>query len=189
MKINKISQNCVYIQIPGMNTFHARIGNLAGSRFEPVGMNGAAHLTEHLTSFSLNGDSDKLDPFFFVSEINAMTFNENETYTYEPEADDPLRWRSEFRLGYPKVGTNEEADIDSETGILYEYRMEPTRYDAFIGTFRSVKPHKIYFKLSSINLTLGSNATPEIPGYPLLMLLISAGLGIILVLKKYKKNH
>jgi predicted Zn-dependent peptidase len=77
MKIIKFASNCVYIKIDGMMTFHARMGFLAGSRFEKAEQNGSAHLTEHLTNSSLlAGNDNQYDPYFFVSEINAMTFRE-----------------------------------------------------------------------------------------------------------------
>ncbi|MCK5744265.1 MAG: hypothetical protein KAH30_05955, partial [Caldisericia bacterium] len=77
MKIIELAPNCVYIKIDGMMTFHARMGFLAGSRFEKAGQNGSAHFTEHLTNSSLLvGNDNQYDPYFFVSEINAMTFRE-----------------------------------------------------------------------------------------------------------------
>jgi len=77
MEIIELAPGCVYVKIDGMMTFHARMGFLAGSRFEPLGQNGVAHLTEHLTSISQIGDDNNcFDPFFYVSEINAMTLRE-----------------------------------------------------------------------------------------------------------------
>ncbi|MFX0103858.1 MAG: Loki-CTERM sorting domain-containing protein [Candidatus Hodarchaeota archaeon] len=34
-----------------------------------------------------------------------------------------------------------------------------------------------------------SNATPEVPGYPLLMILISLGIGIVLVYNRLRKKR
>ncbi len=77
MEIIELAPGCVYIKIDGMMTFHVRVGFLAGSRFEPLGQNGVAHLTEHITNSSLiENDDNCFDPFFYVSEINAMTFRE-----------------------------------------------------------------------------------------------------------------
>ena len=48
MELLKLTDNCFYIYIKGVETLHLGMSFQAGSRFEPIGANGLAHLTEHM---------------------------------------------------------------------------------------------------------------------------------------------
>ncbi len=82
----------------------------------------------------------------------SMGFNENETYTYTlGSVEDAFRWRSKFGIGYPKVGTYENAWYDTETGILLEYKTQQVRVD-FVG-----------YSIPMTRSTTAGDYTDEIP--------------------------
>ncbi|MBD3187234.1 hypothetical protein GF325_10425 [Candidatus Bathyarchaeota archaeon] len=124
----------------------------------------------------------------------SMEFHENETYSYKVgyEGDDSaFRWRTKFDIGYPKVGTNEKARYDSETGILLKYETEPTRWDRIVNEtyITQVKPHKLEIELTGLSVLLQANATPKIPGYPMIIMLISLGIAFSIIGKRAIKKH
>ncbi|MHA1847487.1 MAG: hypothetical protein ACTSYS_07155 [Promethearchaeota archaeon] len=152
---------------------------------------GNIRIIEGLTNFGL-----------FSPLGQSMSFRENKTYTYNPrqeEKQDKYRWKSVFKVDYPKIQTYEEANFDSETGILIEYKIDPTRWDGqieaipfitpwFNATFNryysGVKPHELKISLIDISLVLENNTTEEIPGYPIISLMIALGIGLFWILKR-----
>ncbi|MFX0098692.1 MAG: hypothetical protein ACFFCS_03860, partial [Candidatus Hodarchaeota archaeon] len=103
------------------------------------------------------GDMAEVDNYGLWAEYGigySMHFHENETYTfaYDHGDDGILRWGSKFEIYYPKIGTNEKVKIDSETGLIFEYTSQPTRYgykvdpdDPASPYYGDIKPHKIRF--------------------------------------------
>ena len=125
----------------------------------------------------------------------SMKYDENETYTLATDdvttqTEDAFRWRVKFELGYPKVGTYERSYYDMETGLLVEYYTEQTTWSGYWldEYYANVKPHSLYFKLTGLSFTLSGNATPEIPGYPLVVFLVALGIGFALVFKRMSKK-
>ncbi len=120
-----------------------------------------------------------------------MVFDESETYTWhEDQADEAFRWRAKFGINYPKVGGIEEAKFDSETGILVEYWTKQTRVDGLInGVFaENLHPQALQCYLTSVvGIAFGSNATAEVPGFPVITLLVALGIGFALVYRKFRK--
>ncbi len=120
-----------------------------------------------------------------------MGFDESDTYTWhEGQGDEAFRWRAKFGVGYPKVGGNEQAKFDSQTGILLEYYTEQSRADAYVGTtfYQGLRPHYLKCELKTVvGIAFGANATPEVPGFPVITLLVAIGIGVALVYRKYRK--
>ncbi|MHA1679773.1 MAG: hypothetical protein ACTSUE_02115 [Promethearchaeota archaeon] len=124
----------------------------------------------------------------------SMTFRENETYSYTvgyTGDKSAFRWLSKFEVGYPKVGTWEKSQFDSETGILIQYETEQTRMDFTNGThfWAGVKPTKYEMNLIYFSELLPSNATPKIPGYPFVIMLVSMGIAFALLAKRVLRTR
>ncbi|NMC06558.1 MAG: hypothetical protein GYA24_15180 [Candidatus Lokiarchaeota archaeon] len=121
-----------------------------------------------------------------------MTFRESETYTWHDGQDDSaFRWRAKFEVGYPKVGGKEQARYDSETGILVEYYTEQTNigWQEDAQTFyKDLHPQALKCELLSVTgIVFGANATPEIPGFPVIAVLVAICIGVALVHRKSRK--
>ncbi len=145
-------------------------------------------------NFSLVSDMGLWDTFIPNPADNStfpMTFQESDTYTWhEGASDEAFRWRAKFEVGYPKVGGIEQAKYDTQTGILLEYYTEQTRVDANIGgSFRqNLHPQSLKCSLTSVSgIAFAANATPEVPGFPVITLLVALGIGFALVYRKYRK--
>ncbi|MBN2153227.1 MAG: hypothetical protein JW839_17365 [Candidatus Lokiarchaeota archaeon] len=121
-----------------------------------------------------------------------MDFEESDTFTWhEGQADEAFRWRAKFKVDYPKVGGTEQAKYDSETGILLEYYTKQVRVDwdpTGPEFFEGLHPQ--YLKcwlISASGITFSANAQPEVPGFPIITLLVALGIGFALVYRKYRK--
>ncbi|MHA1368533.1 MAG: hypothetical protein ACTSRA_02295 [Promethearchaeota archaeon] len=117
----------------------------------------------------------------------SMSFKENKTYTIDDffyDGNTDLRWYSEFGINYLKVGTYENAWFDSETGILLKYETKQTRWDAMINEtfYENIKPQILKMSLVESNISLESNAKPEIiPGFPIGVVILATCLGALVL--------
>ncbi|MHA1792708.1 MAG: Loki-CTERM sorting domain-containing protein, partial [Promethearchaeota archaeon] len=50
--------------------------------------------------------------------------------------------------------------------------------------YSGVKPHELKISLIDISLVLENNTTEEIPGYPIISLMIALGIGLFWILKR-----
>jgi hypothetical protein len=120
-----------------------------------------------------------------------MAFQESDTYTWREGLEgEAFRWRAKFEVGYPKVGGKEQAKYDSQTGILLEYYTEQTRVDGYFGAdfVQNIHPQHLKCTLTSVSgIAFAANATPEVPGFPIITLLVALGIGVALVYRKYRK--
>nr|MDO8086232.1 hypothetical protein [Candidatus Sigynarchaeum springense] len=122
----------------------------------------------------------------------SMTPRDPETYTWSSGA---FRWRDKFEIGYPKIGTIEQAFYDSASGILLEYYTEQCRAEfqpSPGGNVVGENPQGFQFKLvsfsSGIASQFGGNAEPEVPGYSVIAVFVASSIGFVIVCKKFRKN-
>lgn len=73
MEFTQISPYCFLVKQKCFHTVLVKSTYFAGSRFEPVGKCGLAHLAEHLLSDEMEkSDSTSIDEYNYISEINGM---------------------------------------------------------------------------------------------------------------------
>ncbi|MDD5689629.1 MAG: pitrilysin family protein [Caldisericia bacterium] len=143
--ISKINPNCFLLKQKGAHTFYIKSSIFAGSRFEPVGKYGLAHLCEHLLTNEIDRSVlNSPDKYNYISETNGMVEREfcnywiKTTLPYSKRA--MLSLASLFSLNSLSITDFEnEKQVITGAAIQHESTEDPyyllldSTYDALYG--------------------------------------------------------